>query len=132
MDRSDDFGLFRCCGSEERQFWLILSDFGSLPADMPGPGTDNRSPIAWLFRFGTGLPVCWAYSAFCCAIAAAASGNMALMAEGSICEFLFAPAGETGARETEFRVFSTLSLAIASLIRLDIGSAGMVSRQSSR
>lgn len=52
---------------------------------------------------------------------------MALIAEGSTCEFLLPPAGETGALEMELREFSMFNLAIASLIRLDIGSAIFVS-----
>ena len=60
--------------------------------------------------------------AFSVAMAAAASGNMALMVDGSSPECLFVP-GVGGGRVREFlEPPSTLSLSIALLRRFDIGS----------
>jgi hypothetical protein len=56
------------------------------------------------------------------AIAAAASGNIALIVEGSRPECLFVVEGVAGGRVKEFLEPSTLSLFIASLRRFDIGS----------
>lgn len=119
----DDFGLeIGGCWSCWRQLILSFPLF-SLGAEMVGVTSELRSPNAALFRVEDAvLPVCCAYSAFFWAMAAAASGNMALMVELSRPEFLLL-AGETGGRPTEFREFSTLSFDIASLNRLDMASA---------
>jgi len=67
--------------------------------------------------------------AFSVAIAAAASGNIALIVDGSSPECLFA-AGVGGGRVREFLEPSTLSLPIASLRRFDIGSVQVVRHNS--
>lgn len=88
----------------------------------PGATKEDRSPKAALLRFEVGaLPVCCVYSAFFFAIAAAASGNMAFIVEGSSPELRLLP-GDGGGRPSEFRELSTLSLLIASLRRFDIAS----------
>ena len=80
------------------------------------------SPKAALLRLeGGALPVCCAYSALFCAIAAAASGNMALIVEESRPELRLFP-GEGGGRPIEVRDPSTFSFDMASLRRFDIGS----------
>lgn len=94
---------------------------------MVGATRDERSPPKTaLLRFEAGaFPVCWVNSAFFFAIAAAASGNMALMVEESRPEFLFAP-GDGGGRPRELREPSAVvSFDIASLSRLDMGSSNM-------
>jgi hypothetical protein len=89
---------------------------------MVGATNEVRSPKTALFRFdGGALPVCCVNSAFFFAIAAAASGNMALIVEESRPELRFAP-GDGGGRPREFREVSILSLDIASLKRLDMAS----------
>jgi hypothetical protein len=60
-------------------------------------------------------------SAFFLAIAAAASGNMALIVEESSPELRFAP-GDGGGRPKELRDVSILSFDMASLKRLDMAS----------
>jgi hypothetical protein len=75
----------------------------SLGSEMDGATKDVRSPRAVLLRLeGGALPVCCEYSAFFLAMAAAASGNMAIMAEGSNPELRLL-AGEGSGRPTEFR-----------------------------
>jgi len=77
-----------------------------------------------LLRFdGGAFPVCSLKSAFCFAIAAAASGNMELIVLGSRPE-LRLPLGEGGGlpNACEPREPSMLSLLIASFMRDDIGS----------
>ena len=74
---------------------------------MEGATNDDRSPRAVLLRLdGGAFPVCCEYSAFFFAMAAAASGNMAVMAEGSNPEFRLL-AGDGNGRPTEFRVLSS-------------------------
>lgn len=91
-------------------------------AEMVGATSDDRSPKAALLRLEVGmLPVCWVYSAFFFAIAAAASGNIALIVDGSRPELRLFP-GDGGGRPRELRDPSTLSLLIASLRRLDMAS----------
>lgn len=70
-----------------------------------------------------GFPVCCVNLAFSVAMAAAASGNMALMVDGSSPECRLVDV-KVELRAKEFRVESTLSLFIASLRRLDMGSRG--------
>lgn len=89
---------------------------------------DIEGPPMVLFRFVTGtFPVCCVYSAFCFAIAAAASGNMELMVLGSRPELRLAP-GDGGGfpKPNEFREPSMLSLLMASLMRADIGSTRLL------
>jgi hypothetical protein len=92
-------------------------------AEIVGATNEVRSPKTALFRFdGGALPVCCVNSAFFFAIAAAASGNMALIVEESRPELRFAP-GDGGGRPKELReVVSILSFDIASLKRLDMAS----------
>ena len=59
--------------------------------------------------------------AFSVAIAAAASGNMALIVDGSSPEWRFTDP-MVDVRTNEFRAESTLSLLMASLSRVDMGS----------
>src|SRR4051812_38305546 len=66
----------------------------SLGAEMVGAASEDRGfTMLFLAEVG-GLPVCWVNFAFSVAIAAAASGNMALMVDGSRPDwrFTFAPA----------------------------------------
>jgi len=81
--------------------------------------------VAVLLRevFGT-EPVWWVKSAFCFAMAAAASGNMELISAGSNPERRLV-LGEGGGRPkpTELRELSTASFPMAQLSRLDIASA---------
>lgn len=51
------------------------------------------------------------------------------MADGSSCEFLLAPAGDTGGLATEFREFSKLNFTMASFMRFDMGSVILVSEE---
>lgn len=91
-------------------------------ADMVGGMNDERSPNTALLRFeGGALPVCCVNSAFFLAIAAAASGNIALMVEESRPVLRLAP-GDGGGRPIELRELSTFSLDIASFKRLDMAS----------
>jgi hypothetical protein len=100
---------------------LLLSMFSAGP-DMVGAAREVRASYAALFRLEDGgFPVCCVNFAFSVAIAAAASGNMAFIVEGSSPECLFAE-GVAGGRVNEFLDPSTLSLFIASLRRFDIGS----------
>ena len=93
---------------------------------MVGVASEPRSTV--LLRFdGGGLPVCWAYSARFCAIAAAASGNMALMVDVSSPELRLLPAGDIGDLPVVLRELSTFNFDIASLSRLDMASGGHVS-----
>jgi hypothetical protein len=102
--------------------WLLLSDASAGP-DMVGAGREDRGSYAALFRLEEGgLPVCWVNLAFSVAIAAAASGNIALIVDGSRPECLLVVEGVAGGRVNELRDPSTLSLFIASLRRLDMGS----------
>lgn len=82
---------------------------------------EERSPKALLRVDGAALPVCCAYSAFFWAMAAAASGNMALIVDVSRPELRLLP-GDTGGLPIEFLEFSTFNLDMASLRRLDIAS----------
>ena len=96
---------------------------------MVGATREDRSPKAALLRFDVGaLPVCWVYSAFFFAIAAAASGNIALIVEESNPELRLFPRlpGEGGGRPNEFRDPSTFSLVIASLSRLVMASVHLL------
>lgn len=94
----------------------------SIEADMDGATSEERSPKAALFLFEVGaFPVCCVYSAFFFAIAAAASGNIAFIVEGSSPEFRLFP-GEGGGRPRELREPSTFSLFMASLRRFDMAS----------
>lgn len=96
-------------------FSLAVSD-GS---DMDGAINEFLSPNAALLRFEVaGFPVCWVYSAFFFAIAAAASGNIAVIVEGSSPECLLFP-GDGRGRPREWR---ELSLFIVSFIRVDMPS----------
>ena len=89
---------------------------------MIGAARELRLSYAALFRLDDGgFPVCWVNFAFSVAIAAAASGNIALMVDGSSPECLLTP-GVVGGRVREFLLPSTLNLFIASLRRFDIGS----------
>jgi hypothetical protein len=91
--------------------------------EMVGAAREARESYAALFRLEEGgFPVCCVNFAFSVAIAAAASGNMALIVDGSSPECLFAE-GVAGGRVKEFLEPSTLSLFIASLRRFDIGSS---------
>lgn len=77
------------------------------------------------------LPVCSLKSAFCLAMAAAASGNSELMVLGSRPELRLAP-GEGGGlapNPKDDRVPSMLSLLMASLSRVDMGSVGFCQLQ---
>jgi hypothetical protein len=58
-------------------------------------------------------------------MAAAASGNMALMVDGSSPELRLLP-GDGGGRPMEFREPSTFNLDMASLSRLDMASEGTI------
>ena len=88
---------------------------------MVGAASEARASYAALFRLEDGgAPVCCVNFAFSVAIAAAASGNMALIVDGSSPECLFAP-GVGGGRFI-LEPPSTLSLSIALLSRFDIGS----------
>lgn len=81
-----------------------------------------RGSMARLLRFDEGgFPVCWVNLAFSVAMAAAASGNMALIVEASRPECRLVD-DMVELRANEFRAESTLSLFMASLSRLDIGS----------
>jgi hypothetical protein len=101
--------------------WLKVS----LPpsgADMVGATREERSAKTALLRLDVeAFPVCCANSAFFFAIAAAASGNIALMVEESRPEFRLA-LGEGGIRPSELRELSTFNFDMASLKRLDMGS----------
>lgn len=89
---------------------------------MVGATNEPRSPKTALLRLeGGALPVCCVNSAFFLAIAAAASGNMALIVEESRPELRFAP-GDGGGRPKELRDVSILSFDMASLKRLDMAS----------
>jgi hypothetical protein len=90
---------------------------------MVGAAREFRGSTATaLFRFDCGgFPVCCVNLAFSVAIAAAASGNMAFIVEGSRPDCRFTDA-DVDCRESEFLVESTFSLFMASLRRLDIGS----------
>lgn len=77
--------------------------------------------VAVLFRDVVGMePVCCVKSAFCFAIAAAASGNMELISAGSSPELRLV-LGDGGRRPNpnEFLGPSTFNLPIAELSRLD-------------
>jgi hypothetical protein len=67
------------------------------------------------------------YLAFSVAIAAAASGNIALIVDGSRPECRLVD-GEADGRESEFLDPSTLNLFIASLKRFDMGSSCFISK----
>lgn len=95
--------------------------------DIVGATSEVRGSYTTLFRLEDGgFPVCWVNLAFSVAMAAAASGNMALIVEGSSPECLFVE-GVAGGRLKELRAPSTLSLFMASLSRLDMGSGIIVS-----
>lgn len=91
--------------------------------EMVGATSDVRSAKTALLRFegGGAFPVCWVNSAFFLAIAAAASGNIALIVDESRPELRLAP-GEGGGRPRELRELSTFSFDIASFKRLDMAS----------
>ena len=89
---------------------------------MVGATREERSAKTALFRLDV-EPVCCANSAFFFAIAAAASGNIALIVEESRPEFRLA-LGEGGIRPSELRELSTFNFDMASLKRLDMGSKG--------
>jgi hypothetical protein len=104
----------------EAGVWPLSED--SAGPDMVGAAREARASYAALFRLEEGgFPVCCVNLAFSVAIAAAASGNMALIVDGSSPECLFVE-GVAGGRVKEFLDPSTLSLFIASLKRFDIGS----------
>ena len=89
---------------------------------MVGAIKDARSPSAALLRFeGGALPDCCVNSAFFFAMAAAASGNIALIVEESRPELRLAPA-DGGGRPRELRGVSTFNLDMASLKRFDMAS----------
>ena len=67
------------------------------------------------------MPVCCVNSAFFLAMAAAASGNIALIVDGSRPELRLAP-GDGGGRPSELRELSTFNLDMASFNRLDMAS----------
>lgn len=91
-----------------------------------------RESMAALFRFDEGeLPVCWVNFAFSVAMAAAASGNMAVMVDGSSPECRFDD-DMAAVREYEFRPESTFSLFIASFRRFDMGSSTWLAPSSQR
>ena len=129
----DDFGRVIGCGSVVPR---PHGDAGcwerpSLPlpagAVMVGAIKEDRFSRTALLRFDSGaLPFSCVYFAFCVAIAAAASGNMAWMVDGSRPELRLLP-GDGGGRPREFRDPSTLNLFIASLNRFDSGSMRNVS-----
>jgi hypothetical protein len=99
----------------------LFSEVSAGP-DIVGAAREDRGSYAALFRLEEGgFPVCWVNLAFSVAMAAAASGNIALIVEGSSPECLFVD-GVAGGRANEFREPSTLSLFMASLRRLDMGS----------
>ena len=99
----------------------------SLGPDIVGAARDDRDSYAALLRFEVGgFPVCCVNFAFSVAMAAAASGNIALMVEGSRPECLLTPR-VLGGREREFLDPSAPNLFIASLRRLDIGSNAVIS-----
>jgi hypothetical protein len=90
---------------------------------MLGAARDPRLSYAALLRFEDGgLPVCCVYLAFSVAMAATASGNIALIVDGSRPECRLVD-GEADGRDSEFLEPSTLNLFMASLKRLDIGSS---------
>lgn len=96
---------------------IMFSFVLSVGSDMDGATNDERSPNAALLRLDVGaFPVCWVYSAFFLAMAAAASGNIAVIVDGSNPEFLLLP-GDGKGRPRECR---EPSFPIASLIRFDI------------
>lgn len=89
---------------------------------MSGAARELRLSKAALFRLDDGgFPVCWVNLAFSVAMAAAASGNIALMVDGSSPECLLIP-GVRGGCVREFLLPSTFNLPMASLRRFDIGS----------
>lgn len=99
----------------------------SLGVVIVGAARDERASYAALFLFEEGgFPVCCVNLAFSVAIAAAASGNIALIVEGSRPECLLVD-GVADGREREFRDPSVPNLLIASLRRFDMGSGCYVS-----
>lgn len=91
-------------------------------AEIVGATNDVRSPKTALLRFdGGALPVCCVNSAFFLAMAAAASGNIALIVEESRPELRLAP-GDGGGRPSELRELSTFNFDMASFNRLDMAS----------
>jgi hypothetical protein len=122
----DDLGLATCSLLREPHGdgggWPLLSLESEGP-EMVGAAREARVSKAALFLLEVGgAPVCCVNLAFSVAIAAAASGNIALMVVGSSPECLFVP-GVVGGRAKEFlEPPSTLSLSIALLRRFDIGS----------
>ena len=98
--------------------------------DIVGATKELRLSTAALFRFEVGgLPVCCVNLAFSVAMAAAASGNMALMVDESSPDCRL-PIEMAEFRDIEFLAESTFSLFIASLRRFDMGS-GSKGRQTS-
>lgn len=96
---------------------MMFSFALSVGSDMDGATKDERSPNAALLRLEVGaFPVCCVYSAFFLAMAAAASGNIAVIVDGSSPEFLLFP-GDGKGRPREWR---EPSLPTASLIRLEV------------
>lgn len=93
----------------------MIFSLRSLGSDIDGATSDVRSPMAALLRLEEGaLPVCCVNSAFFFAMAAAASGNMALIVEGSKPEFLLLP-GEGSGLPSECREVSILL--VGSIVR---------------
>lgn len=83
-----------------------------------------------LLRFDEGgAPVCCVNFAFSVAMAAAASGNMALMVEGSRPDWRL-PVAVLEGRTMEFLAESTFNLFMASLRRLVMGSLAAESQQA--
>jgi hypothetical protein len=98
---------------------------------MIGAVSDARGSYAALFRLEVGgFPFCCVNFAFSVAIAAAASGNIALIVEASSPECLLASPGVLGGWVKEFLDPSTLSLFMASLRRFDTGSLSKFAGES--
>jgi hypothetical protein len=105
--------------------WVLFSVESAGP-EIVGAASEARASKAALFLLEEGgAPVCCVNFAFSVAMAAAASGNIALIVDGSSPECLFVP-GVVGGRAREFLdPPSTLSLSIALLRRFDIGSGNI-------
>ena len=101
----------------------MLFSFLSSGAEMVGATKELRSPTVLLRLEAGATPVMSVNSAFCFAIAAAASGNMRLIMAWSRPELRFAP-GDGGGRPRaiELRFSLVLSLLMASLNFCVIGS----------